>query len=152
MQVLELRNNIIEIYELRAGKNENKQNNEFYTIVVYLTSASMCNLIVNKSRRKHGVIVSDIFDSNLCSRIYVNENLTQQKFKLYLQARKQGKDNGWKSVFTSFGSILAKKTQNAMTVHITSANDLQLIFWNAHNDIIFIIMLINFAFLDFIFM
>ena len=60
-------------------------------------------------------------------KIFINENLTQTRRKLFWQTKQKAKKEEWKYYWTVNGNIFVKKHDNANAVSIKNVQDLQLI-------------------------
>ena len=60
-------------------------------------------------------------------KIFINENLTQTRKKLFWQTKQKAKKEEWKYYWTVNGNIFVKKHNNANAVLIKNVQDLQLI-------------------------
>ena len=60
-------------------------------------------------------------------RLFINENLTQQRKKLFWLAKQKMKAADFKFIWTSNGSIFVRKSEDSDTINIKSALDLDLI-------------------------
>ncbi|KAK3714628.1 hypothetical protein QZH41_002630 [Actinostola sp. cb2023] len=62
---------------------------------------------------------------NGATKIYINENLTSSRKRLYAEVRKRVKQNGWFTAWTKDGKIFVKKERGGPTHKITKQVDLE---------------------------
>jgi len=62
---------------------------------------------------------------NGAKRIYINENLTSQRRKLFTEVRKRAKQNHWHSAWTTDGKIFIKKERGGRSHKIGKQADLE---------------------------
>lgn len=121
MKMSEFRSSVLGVHEFKDRGHDGR------VLILSVNSALMCKTIVNKSRKRRGIPVSDLFDSTITGLIYVNENLTREMYQLYTEAKKIDRSKGWKNGFTNYGVICAKKQYGEKYIIISTVQDLCLI-------------------------
>lgn len=118
VQMSEFRSSVCRIQEFKAKENNGR------VLILSIDRAHVSKTIVNKSRQKRGIPLSDLFGSTITGLVYINENLTRDVYQLYTEAKKIARGKGWKHVFTNNGVIFAKRGYNEKCIIIASAQDL----------------------------
>lgn len=118
LQITEFRSSVSRIQEFKDKGNNGR------VLILSVDDARVSKVMINKSRQKRGIPVSDLFTSTTTGTVYINENLTRDVYQLYTEAKKISRSKGWKSVFTNDGVIFAKKSYSEKCIIIATAQDL----------------------------
>ena len=95
-------------------------------IIVRFTNRDIRNKLC--ANRKHTRTLDlKKFSVNDTKKIFINENLTQSRKRLFWKTKQRAKNENWKYYWTHNGSILAKKDDDTDAIPIKSDLDLDLI-------------------------
>ena len=95
-------------------------------IIVRFTNRDIRNKLY-ANRKQTRTLDLKKFSVNDTKKIFINENLTQSRKRLFWKTKQRAKNENWKYYWTHNGSILAKKDDDTDAIPIKSDLDLDLI-------------------------
>ena len=95
-------------------------------IIVCFTNRDIRNKLY-ANRKQTRTLDLKKFSVNDTKNIFINENLTQSRKRLFWKTKQRAKNENWKYYWTHNGSILAKKDDDTDAIPIKSYLDLDLI-------------------------
>lgn len=93
-------------------------------IVKFVRREDKLNMIA-KRKVKRNLSTQHLGFQQPAEPVYINENLSPERRKLYAAAREAKKTQGYTYLWTQNGRILMRKEQGAAVVRISTMNDLQ---------------------------
>ena len=95
-------------------------------IIVRFTNRGIRNKIYANHKQTRTLDLKN-FSVNETKNIFINENLTQSRKRLFWKTKQRAKSENWKYYWTHNGSILAKKDDDTDAIPIKTDLDLNLI-------------------------
>lgn len=96
-------------------------------IVVRLTRRTVRDAVLKAARVRRGVDTTGILDG-APSRLYINEHLTRTNRALFHKAREEGRQRGWRYVWTRGGYVFARRETGTAAHRLKTENDIDRIF------------------------
>ncbi|XP_063634820.1 uncharacterized protein LOC134805445 [Cydia splendana] len=99
-------------------------------IVIQLNSRRLRDDVIAAARARRELSTADLFPKTTAAdvarvqRFYINEHLTLKKKNLFVEARMQASEKGYKYVWVKNANIMVRKTDDSRVINIRSENDL----------------------------
>lgn len=95
-------------------------------LVKFISHKVKSQLYFARHKLKRAVWKSELLED--ADQVYINENLTTSKRKLFAETRKKARQNKWYSVWTVDGKIFVSKEKGDRSIKISCYSDLENIF------------------------
>ena len=83
--------------------------------------------MINHKRVKRDLGVKEVFSYDTCSKIYVNEFLSCNKYALLTRCRAKARELGYKYVWVRSAKIAVRRVEGKPIVHINTLHDIEML-------------------------
>lgn len=97
-------------------------------IVARLSRKSQRDEMIRAARTRRGADTSGILATQTPRRFYVNERLTWLNRRIFRSAREEGRNKGWKYVWTRNGHTYVRRDKESPALRIRSESDVDKVF------------------------
>ena len=105
----------------RIGKTRSSNDKKHPTIIVRFVSRTKRNEIYARRFKAKDV---ETFPVENMENLYINENLTQRRKRLFWLTKQKAKELGYSFIWTNNGQIYVRETEESEKMHIKFENDL----------------------------
>lgn len=98
------------------------------TIVVSLSRRNLRDQLLRAARLRKGIDTTGIVDNTQPQTIYLSERLTWSNRQLFRAARQEGRNKGWRYIWTRRGNVFARRDTNSQAFRIRTQADIGNIF------------------------
>ena len=105
----------------RIGKTRSNNDKKHPTIIVRFVSRTKRNEIYARRFKAKDV---ETFPVENMENLYINENLTQRRKRLFWITKQKAKELGYSFIWTNNGQIYVRETEESEKMHIKFENDL----------------------------
>lgn len=107
-----------------ATNDASKLSSDIPNIIVRFTQRKRKNDLLAAVRSRRGLSTADLDVDGPSRPVFVNDHLAPQNKQLYSQARKIGREMGYKYIWLSDCKIFLRKTDNSKVLHISCVDDI----------------------------
>lgn len=111
-----------------SSTNASSESQRPRTLVVRLSRRYLRDQLLHAARSRKGLDTNGILDTTQPRTIYLNERLTWLNRQLFRAARREGRNKGWRYIWTRRGSVFARRDTDSPVFHIHSQSDIGKVF------------------------
>ena len=115
---------IVEAYRMGSVNDREGKPRMFRNVLVKLKGKKMRNLIFKNKKKLKGINTVSLGLSSENRRLYINENLSRESRALFSKTNALRKEKGWRYIWTDFGNILVRQSEDSRVLKIRSERDL----------------------------